>query len=515
MINPLPALAFLFCLLPTLSFSQIEPLRGTFVNCGATVSSVVNGQQWSADSGFISVGTPRNLSVEVQEPALSTLRTFPLQDNVFKKFCYEIPVVKGSKYLVRTTYFYGGVNRNQNPPVFDQIVDGTLWSVVNTTVDYLQGNASYYEAFFMAAGRNMSVCLGANNYTDSDPFISALELVIVANSLYNGTDFNVNALNLVARHSFGYTGPIVKYPDDQFNRYWEPFGQSNSTTPGNKDVLVSGFWNLPPLKVFQTNMEINQPEVMELKWPPLSLPNSLYYVSFYFADDRVSGSPRMFNISINGIIYFSNLSVTPAGVAVFANPWPLSGQTNITLAPVGGSSVGPLVNAGEAFQVLTLGGRTLARDVIALARLKESFKNPPVDWNGDPCFPRQYPWSGITCSEGPRVRVTFLNLTNMALSGFLSPYIVNMTALSGISLGNNSLTGSIPDLSSLKFLQVLDLSDNRLGGEIPPSLGNLGKLNQFFVQNNNLTGQVPITLQGKPGLDFRFSGNPLLSSPPS
>lgn len=61
-------------------------------------------------------------------------------------------------------------------------------------------------------------------------------------------------------------------------------------------------------------------------------------------------------------MYYSNLNVSPAGDAIFANQWPLSGQTNITLVPVAGSTVGPVINAGEVFQVLNHGGRTLARD---------------------------------------------------------------------------------------------------------------------------------------------------------
>jgi hypothetical protein len=46
--------------------------------------------------------------------------------------------------------------------------------------------------------------------------------------------------------------------------------------------------------------------------------------------------------------------------------------------------------------------------VIALEKVKESLRNPPLDWSGDPCVPRQYSWTGITCSEGPRIRVVTL-----------------------------------------------------------------------------------------------------------
>lgn len=46
--------------------------------------------------------------------------------------------------------------------------------------------------------------------------------------------------------------------------------------------------------------------------------------------------------------------------------------------------------------------------VVALEKFKKSLQNPPLDWNGDPCLPLQYPWSGITCSYGRRIRVVTL-----------------------------------------------------------------------------------------------------------
>ncbi|CAN4093001.1 unnamed protein product [Withania somnifera] len=504
------SLLFYLFLFPCLS----QSLRGVLIDCGAVVDSVVSDKKWVSDTGFVSAGTAKNLTIEVLDYTLSTVRTFPLQNNVFKKFCYEVPVFRGGKYLVRTTYFYGGVNGNLNPPVFDQIVDGTFWSPVNTTEDYWRGMSSYYEGIFKAIGKTMSVCLAANSYTDSDPFISALELVLLADSLYNSTDFDTYGLTLIARSSFGSNGSIIRYPDDEFDRYWEPYGR-HSPAESFRHVFVSGIWNHPPAKVFQTSFALRKLEAMELLWPPAPLPNATYYIALYFADDQESFSGRAFNISINDILFYPNLNVTPAGMVVFASQWPLSGITKITLTPLFGSSIGPLVNAGEVFEVLPLGGKTHTRDVIALEKLKESFKNPPPDWNGDPCLPPQYQWTGVKCAGGPRIRVTSLNLSSMGLSGSISPSIARLTALNGIWLANNSLTGSIPDLSSLSNLESLHFEDNQLGGEIPPSLGNINSLNEIFLQNNNLTGQVPSSLLGKPTLNLRTTpGNPLLSQPP-
>ncbi|KAL6571509.1 hypothetical protein OROHE_003152 [Orobanche hederae] len=489
---------FVFLILLPVSFGQ--PLTGVFINCGANVKSTIDGLDWLPDDGYISTGTSKTITEQVVTPILATVRTFPLQNNVLKKFCYEIPVDRTRKHLIRTTYYYGGVNGNDNPPIFDQIVDGTLWSVVNTTEEYVNGNVSYYEGVFMPSGKNLSVCLAANTYTDSDPFISALEIVLLWDQLYNSTDFRAYGLSLVARNSFGYDGSVIRYPEDQFNRYWGPFGLDAFPQSTSQSLAVSGIWNLPPSEIFQTRLGRSLVEPFSLLWPPFPLPSSeLYYIALYFADDRVStsGSLRTMDITVNGVSYYSNLTVTPAGIVVFANQWPLAGITNLTLTPALGSTAGPLINAGEIFQVLPVGGKTLTRDVIAMINLKESFRDPPSDWNGDPCLPSRYSWTGVTCSEGPRIRIIALDLTSIGLSGSISPNIARLTALTSI------LSGNIPDLGSLRGLQNLHLEDNQLDGTIPPSLGNLSNLSEIFLQNNNLTGRVPSNLTQKPGLTLR------------
>lgn len=389
-----------------------------------------------------------------------------------------------------------------DPPVFDQIVDGTLWSVVNTTEDYSRGSASYYEGVFRAAGKSMSVCLAGNEYTKSEMFISALEFVLLADSLYNSTDFSNSSLRLVARHSFGYNGSIISYPDDRFDRYWEPYGENNPTTSSGANVSINGFWNLPPLKVFQTRLAVNEPRPIEIQWPLQPLRNSVYYIALYFADDT-GASSRIMNITINNVTFYDNLRVPQTGVALFANQWPLAGPTTIVLTPATGSILGPLINGAELFEVIPVGGRTHTRDVIGLNGLKNSFQNTPFDWNGDPCLPKENSWTGVTCSDGTNIRVTGLNLTGMGLSGSLSPNIANLTALNDIWLGNNSLSGSIPDLSTLRMLKTVHLEDNRFNGPFPSSLASIDRLQELFLQNNNLTGQVPGSLKDKLGANLR------------
>lgn len=92
----------------------------------------------------------------------------------------------------------------------------------------------------------------------------------------------------------------------------------------------------------------------------MSLPNSTYYIALYFANS--SSMSRIFNVTINGIDFYSNLQPPSSGVAVYATRWPLSGLIKLTLTPASGSVMGPVINAGEVFDVLILGGRTFTRD---------------------------------------------------------------------------------------------------------------------------------------------------------
>ncbi|KAJ4886098.1 Leucine-rich repeat (LRR) family protein [Raphanus sativus] len=266
--------------------------------------------------------TSKNVTGQVLDQIYSTLRSFPL--NLRRKFCYVVTVSRGWKYMIRTTYFYGGVNGkgHSSSGFFDQIVDGTLWGVVNTTADYADGLASYYEGCFLAQGKSIS--------------------------------FKEFGMSLVARHAFGYSGPIIRFPDDEFDRFL--------------GAILSKLYSPTSGVHMATN----------------ALEKLLYYIALYFAhdSDSLGDGTRVFDVSVNGGL--------------------LKVSQTLTLTPASGSTLAPLVNGGEMFELISIGGKTLVRDATALNAIKRSFKNVPVDWNGDPCMPKNYSWSGVTCSHGPR-----------------------------------------------------------------------------------------------------------------
>lgn len=157
---------------------------------------------------------------------------------------------------------------------------------------------------------------------------------------------------------------MISYPDDAFNRDWQPFMDRNVAEKSHSNVSTSEFWNIPPAKTFATAITASQAQTLTVKWPPLPLPDSIYYVAFYFQESRSPGpySWRVFNVSVNGELFYDSLNVTTTGVSVYSTEWPLEGQVQIVMNPRRDMNVGPLINAGEIFQILPLGGRTVTRD---------------------------------------------------------------------------------------------------------------------------------------------------------
>lgn len=188
-------------------------------------------------------------------------------------------------------------------------------------------------------------------YSHSETFLKLKLKLIVFDALFDFTEY----MNVFCS---------IRYPDDQFDRFWEPYEENVFVVASNKTPPVSGFWNIPPSKVFERALSTAQLEPLELRWPPFSLPNSTYYIALYFADnsDSIASSTRMLDIHINDIRYYGHLNVTSEGAVVFATRWPLHGPTKITLSTASNSNISPLINAGEIFDVLRLGGRTHTRD---------------------------------------------------------------------------------------------------------------------------------------------------------
>jgi len=118
-----------------------------------------------------------------------------------------------------------------------------------------------------------------------------------------------------------------------------------------------------------------------------------------------------------------------------------------------------------------------------------------------------------------------LLLGNNSLSGVI-PDFTKMPNLKVIGLHNNDLNGVIPNFSKIPFATELafnhnnlekfpDLSQcpelkrihfnfNRLAGSLPTSIGNLKKLNHLSVSSNQLEGEIPKEIERLTNLKFLY-----------
>ncbi|XP_062197444.1 receptor protein-tyrosine kinase CEPR2-like [Phragmites australis] len=97
---------------------------------------------------------------------------------------------------------------------------------------------------------------------------------------------------------------------------------------------------------------------------------------------------------------------------------------------------------------------------------------------------------GVRCDEGSGT-VVEISLSNINLSGGISPSVASLHGLTRLELDSNSLSGPVPpELSKCTRLQFLNLSCNSLTGELP-DLSALTVLEALDVASNDFTGRFP------------------------
>lgn len=154
-----------------------------------------------------------------------------------------------------------------------------------------------------------------------------------------------------------------------------------------------------------------------------------------------------------------------------------------------------------SFLVLTLfsllstaSSSSLINDAYILASLKQGFwfTHPVLDsWDvSNPSLACS--WVGIGCE---RNRVVSINLSNMNLSGSVSPVISRLDQLVNLSLDGNDFWGDIM-LANLTHLRYLNISNNQLNGSLDWDYSGLTNLEVFDAYDNNITALLPLGILG-------------------
>ncbi len=132
------------------------------------------------------------------------------------------------------------------------------------------------------------------------------------------------------------------------------------------------------------------------------------------------------------------------------------------------------------------------------------YDSPGSGWNRNqnPCS-----WSGVTCSAAMPHRVTQINRWSNHLAGTL-PDLSSLANLEVLDLSGNQLSGSLPNLSSLTRLTLLNLQHNRLSGAFP-NFAALTSLQSLDLSGNQLGGTVPNLAPLANLVYLRLGGNQL------
>ncbi|CAH8345552.1 unnamed protein product [Eruca vesicaria subsp. sativa] len=160
------------------------------------------------------------------------------------------------------------------------------------------------------------------------------------------------------------------------------------------------------------------------------------------------------------------------------------------------SSVSPLL-CSPLSSSLNLSLITQAK---VLVSLKQSFASydPSLDsWN-IPNFKSLCSWTGVSCDNLNQSIITRLDISNLNISGTLSPEIHKLSSLEVLNISNNAFEGELKPLEFglMTQLVTLDAYNNNFDGSLPLSITKLTKLSYLNLGGNYFNGEIPRSYGG-------------------
>ncbi|KAK9152561.1 hypothetical protein Sjap_000041 [Stephania japonica] len=109
-------------------------------------------------------------------------------------------------------------------------------------------------------------------------------------------------------------------------------------------------------------------------------------------------------------------------------------------------------------------------------------------------------WTGIQCDVVSR-SVVSLNISNLNISGIISPVIFDLSGLVNLSISGNNFFGMFPsEIHRLASLRFLNLSNNQFNGSFNWEFSLLKELQVLDAYNNNFAGPLPLGVTQLPRL---------------
>ncbi|CAN4113556.1 unnamed protein product [Withania somnifera] len=118
-------------------------------------------------------------------------------------------------------------------------------------------------------------------------------------------------------------------------------------------------------------------------------------------------------------------------------------------------------------------------------------------------------WTGITCDHIKSV--ISIDISNLNISGSLSPNIHELTRLQILNISNNLLGGKLSwESPRFSVLQVLDAYNNNFSGPLPLGVTQLLQLKHLNLGGNYFSGKIPLSYGNLNQLEFlSLAGNDL------
>ncbi|XP_015062424.1 leucine-rich repeat receptor-like serine/threonine-protein kinase BAM3 [Solanum pennellii] len=118
-------------------------------------------------------------------------------------------------------------------------------------------------------------------------------------------------------------------------------------------------------------------------------------------------------------------------------------------------------------------------------------------------------WTGITCDDTKSV--TSIDISNLNISGSLSPDIHELTRLRVLNISNNLFSGNLSwEYREFNVLQVLDAYNNNFSGPLPLGVTQLVQLKYLNFGGNYFSGKIPLSYGSFNQLEFlSLAGNDL------
>ncbi|XP_073006610.1 putative leucine-rich repeat receptor-like serine/threonine-protein kinase At2g19230 isoform X1 [Typha latifolia] len=476
------------------------------IDCGATANSTdsITGIPYITDDQFIETGVKYNVSsTNYLNSSLpkqySTVRSFPDGD----RNCYSLkPAILDNKYLLRASFFYGnydGKNSgwDNSPLLFDLYIGSGFWKTVNISDPSIPVT---YEAITAISAYHplLPVCLIRSD-SSSTPFISLLEMRLLKNTLFPGDlpDYG-NFIKLFMRRNLGASGDkIIRFPDDPYDRIWEPMNITLHELSTDKTVKHGQFdqFEVPSVVLQTASVSAGVNDSIQFYVNPAS--HIAYFVILHFSELELlpEKDVREVDVYLDGFSgnYTANYAPIYLKSGSVYHPQVVLSQYLFSLNASKRATRPPILNALEIYSGISqsFGRQSNLADVEAILKIKEAYKTMNKNWVGDPCVPVSFPWAGLSCrkitEEGGELRITAINLSSSGLVGEVSYFFSELTEIRVLDLSYNNLSGRIPNsLAGMPYLGVLNLTGNCIT-QVPEGLVEKSKEGSLILRFDNNT----------------------------